>query len=65
MKKSNMKPEEFKALRDKAGMTREEMATALGVSFFAVYSYETGRRSILERTVKDLREIMAKKSIKF
>lgn len=36
--------EKLIACREKAGMTRTEVAAAVGVSEMSVYGYETGRR---------------------
>lgn len=38
-----MTKDQFKALRQRLGLTREQMGRELGVSYRAVYRYEEGR----------------------
>ncbi|MBI2817828.1 MAG: helix-turn-helix domain-containing protein [Acidobacteria bacterium] len=41
-----MNPEELRVIRDKLGMTQEQLASALGVHRVAVARWETGTRKI-------------------
>ncbi len=41
-----MKPEQFKAIREKFGLTQGDLAEVFGIATLTVSQYETGRREI-------------------
>ena len=45
-----MAPDELRALRDKAGLSRLELATELGITSFFIAMLEDGHRPIDRRT---------------
>ena len=57
---SDMTPEQFKAERERAGLTAKDFAERIGVSQRAVFYYENGQRKI-PLTVEKLLAIMTER----
>ncbi len=56
-----MSPEEVKKLREGLGLTQEQLAHELGVSFATVNRWENGKRSPTGLSLKALSDLRAKK----
>jgi len=61
---SDMTPEQFKAERERAGLTAKDFAAMIGVSERAVFYYEHGQRKI-PLTVQKLLAVIARLDQKY
>ena len=55
-----MKPEELKAIRKLAGLSREKFAAHLGCSASSIYLWETGKQQINRLTGAGIRTLAKK-----
>ena len=59
-----MSPEEVKKLRGSLGMTQEQLARELGVSFATVNRWENGKRNPTGLSLKALDDLRTKKKVR-
>lgn len=52
-----MTPDEFKAIRAAAGLSHQQMADFLGVTWRSIYRYEAGERAITKPIEKLLERL--------